>query len=131
MIRRLGRNRALDQFPDRYQARSQRCRQGRRASALTVTLDVANTGSRDGDDVVQLYATPPASSQPQEIRALCGFTRVSLKAGEKRTVEITVPAVALRRWNITAKDYSIPAGEWTLGAGASSADIRQKITVGL
>lgn len=99
--------------------------------ALTVTVEVANTGPREGDDVVQLYATPPAASQPQEIRALCGFTRVHLNAGEKRTVTITVPAIALRRWNVTAKDYTIPAGEWTLGAGASSADIRQTATVKL
>jgi len=99
--------------------------------ALTVTLDVANTGTRDGDDVVQLYATPPASSQPQEIRALCGFTRVSLQPGEKRTITITVPAVALRRWDVAAKDYKIPTGEWTLGAGDSSADIRQTVSVPL
>ena len=99
--------------------------------ALTVTLDVANTGARDGDDVVQLYATPPAASEPQEIRALCGFTRVHLNAGEKRTVTITVPAIALRRWNVAAKDYTIPAGEWTIAAGASSADLRQTATVPL
>ena len=53
-----------------------------------MTLDVANTGSREGADVVQLYATPPAASQPQEIRALCGFGRVHLKAGETRTITI-------------------------------------------
>jgi beta-glucosidase len=101
------------------------------AGALTVTVDVANTGAVAGDDVVQLYATPPAASQPQEIRALCGFTRVSLQAGEKRTVAITVPAVALRRWDVARKAYAIPAGEWTLGAGASSADIRQTAAVKL
>jgi len=97
--------------------------------ALTVTLDVANTGARDGDDVVQLYATPPASSQPQEIRALCGFTRVHLRAGERRTVEITVPAIALRRWDVAAKAYAVPSGDWTLSAGASSADLRQTAVV--
>jgi len=101
------------------------------AGAYSVAVDVANTGAREGDDVVQLYATPPAASQPQEIRALCGFSRVHLKAGEKRTVVITVPAVALRRWNGSAKAYSIPSGEWTVAAGASSADLRQTITVKL
>ena len=99
--------------------------------ALTVTVEVANTGTRDGDDVVQLYATPPAASQPQEIRALCGFTRVNLKAGEKRTVTITVPAIALRRWSIAKKDYEIPAGEWTIAVGASSADLRQTAKIKL
>jgi beta-glucosidase len=98
---------------------------------LDVTLNVANTGARDGDDVVQLYATPPASSQPQEIRALCGFRRVHLKAGETQNVSITVPAIALRRWNVEQKAYAIPSGEWTIAAGASSADLPQHTTVAL
>jgi len=99
--------------------------------ALAITVDVANTGPRDGDDVVQLYATAPAASRPQEIRALCGFSRVSLRAGEKRSVAITVPAIALRRWNVATKAYAVPSGEWTVGAGASSADIRQTAAVKL
>ena len=94
---------------------------------LAVTLDIANTGRREGDEVVQLYATPPVSSQPQETRALCGFRRVHLKAGEKQSVTIVVPAVALRRWNVDQKGYAIPAGEWTIAAGASSADLRQTV----
>ncbi|HLP06521.1 MAG TPA: glycoside hydrolase family 3 C-terminal domain-containing protein [Opitutaceae bacterium] len=96
--------------------------------ALTVTIEVANIGSREGDDVVQLYATPPVSSRPQETRALCGFARVHLKPGEKRAVSITVPAVALRRWDPSKGDYLIPRGEWTIAAGASSADLRQTTT---
>ncbi len=102
-----------------------------KGGALTVTVDLANTGAVDGDDVVQLYATPPAASQPQEIRALCGFSRVHLAAGEKRTITITVPVLALRRWDVAKKDYAIPAGEWGLAAGASSADLRQTVAVKL
>lgn len=101
------------------------------AGALTVTVDVTNTGVREGDEVVQLYATPPAAPQPQEIRALCGFLRVHLRAGEKQTVSITVPAIALRRWNVEKKDYTIPSGDWTLAAGAASDDLRQTTTVKL
>jgi beta-glucosidase len=99
--------------------------------ALSVTVDLTNSGARDGDEVVQLYATPPAASQPQETRALCGFRRVHLKAGEKQTVSITVPTIALRRWNVEKKAYAIPAGDWTLAAGASSADLRQTTAVKL
>lgn len=91
------------------------------ADALNVTVDVTNTGARDGEEVVQLYAVPPAARENQ---ALCGFARVALKAGEKKTVTIAVPATALRRWSAAKDDYAIPAGEWTIRAGASSADIR-------
>ena len=93
--------------------------------SLAVTVDVTNAGAREGDEVVQLYATPPAASHPREHRALCGFDRVHLKPGETRTVGITVPASALRRWSDADKAYVTPSGEWTIGAGASSADIRQ------
>ena len=88
---------------------------------LAVTVDVTNTGRRDGDEVVQLYGVPPAA---RENEALCGFARVALRAGEKKTVTLTVPETALRRWSADRNDYAIPAGEWTIRAGASSADIR-------
>jgi len=96
---------------------------------LKVTIEVTNTGARDGDEVAQFYATPPAASQPQEVRALCGFQRVHLKACQKRILSITVPAVALRRWSVDKKNYAIPTGEWTIAAGASSADLRQTTMV--
>ncbi len=99
--------------------------------ALSVTVDLTNAGGCDGDDVVQIYATPPTASHPQEIRALCGFRRVHLMAGATQNVAITVPAIALRRWNVEHKNYVIPSGEWTLAAGASSADLRQVATVKL
>ncbi len=97
-------------------------------NTLNVTIDVTNTGKRDGEEVVQLYGVPPAA---RENEALCGFARVALKAGEKKTVTLTVPATALRRWNVAKDDYVIPAGEWTIRAGASSADIRQTAKVKL
>ena len=99
--------------------------------SLTATLDVTNSGSLEGDDVVQLYATPPPSTQTRELRSLCGFTRVSLKAGEKRSLRITIPAIALRRWDSGQGAYGIPAGEWTVSAGASSADLKQTTRIKL
>jgi beta-glucosidase len=98
---------------------------------ITVNVDVTNSGARDGDEVVQLYATPPAASHPRELRALCGFARVHLKAGETKTIAFTVPATALRRWNDADKAYYTPSGEWTLAAGAASDDLRQTTTVKL
>jgi beta-glucosidase len=95
---------------------------------LTVTLDVTNSGQRDGEEVVQLYGVPPAARENQ---SLCGFARVALKAGEKKSVTMTVPATALRRWSATKNDYEVPSGEWTIRAGASSADVRQAAKVKL
>jgi beta-glucosidase len=95
---------------------------------LVVTVDVTNTGPGDGEEVVQLYGIPPSARENQ---SLCGFARVALKTGEKRTVTFTVPATALRRWSATKNDYETPAGEWTIRAGASSVDVRQTAKVKL
>jgi beta-glucosidase len=97
--------------------------------SLTVGLDITNAGERDGDEVVQLYALPPASSRPREIRALCGFRRVRLARGETKEVVISVPATALRRWSVKEGGYVTYSGEWTIQAAASSTDIRQTATV--
>lgn len=99
--------------------------------SLAVTVDVTNAGAREGDEVVQIYATPPAASHPRELRALCGFDRVQLKVGETKTVNVIVPASALQRWNDTGKTFVTPSGEWTIGAGASSSDIRKTASVKL
>jgi len=92
---------------------------------VSVSVVIKNAGRRDGDEVVQLYAVPPPASHPRETEALCGFRRLHLAEGETRTVTIVVPASALRRWSTEKDDYEIPQGEWTIRAGASSADIRQ------
>jgi beta-glucosidase len=95
---------------------------------LAVSVDVANVGSRDGDEVVQVYLTPPAA---REREALGAFGRVHLKRGEKQTVTLRVPTAALRRWNTEKHEYQVPAGDWKVMIGAASDDIRQTVGVKL
>jgi beta-glucosidase len=92
---------------------------------LAVSIDITNSGERDGDEVVQLYAQEPASAQPRTRESLCGFKRIFLKRGETKTVALTIPATALRRWDSAKNTYVLPVGEWKIHAGASSADLRQ------
>jgi beta-glucosidase len=99
-------------------------------SSLAVTIDIANTGERDGDEVVQLYAQEPAATHPRTRESLCGFKRIHLKCGETRTLALTIPATALRRWDTAKNDYVLPSGEWQILAGASSSDIRQTVAIG-
>ncbi len=96
--------------------------------ALTATLDVTNSGERDGDEVVQLYTVPPGA---RENEALAGFSRVHLARGETKTVNLLVPASALRRWDTGRHAYGIPSGEWVVRVGAASDDIRQTAKVRL
>lgn len=84
-----------------------------------VTVDVTNTGSRDGDDVVQLYLRRDFSSVETPERELKGFTRIHLKAGETRTISFWVPQRQLQIWN-TESRWVVEPGSYTLWAGGSS-----------
>jgi len=91
------------------------------------SLDVTNTGDRDGVEVVQLYADYRATDRPR--RRLCGFARLSLSPGETKTAVIDLPASALALWDVTAGRMAVPPGEIAIRAGASSEDIRASATM--
>jgi len=99
--------------------------------AFTASLRVTNAGTREGDEVVQLYATEPAGPWRRDRESLCGFCRVHLAAGESRVVTLKVTPAALRRWDPTHRSIVIPTGAWTFAAGSSSSDLRSSIQVPL
>src|SRR5215831_6437531 len=94
---------------------------------LDVEVDVKNTGKRDGDEVVQVYITfPKVDGAP--LKALRGFTRLPLKAGEQQHVKLTLSPRDLSYVNaagdrmITAGDYLITVGGGQPGTPAAHAD---------
>ena len=60
--------------------------------SLSVSVTVSNTGNRSGEEVVQVYISHLEPSVPVPVRALAGFRRIALAAGEQRTVSFTLPA---------------------------------------
>jgi beta-glucosidase len=66
------------------------------AGETTVSVDVANTGARKGDEVVQVYIRDRVSSVTRPVRELCGFQRVTLDPGARTTVQVKIGAAALR-----------------------------------
>ena len=97
--------------------------------AVTVSVDVKNTGSRAGEEVVQLYVrrpNPPADRPRQELR---GFKRVALEPGESKTVEMPLPARSLGHWDASRHSFVVEAGKLGLLVGASSTDIRLQKTI--
>lgn len=89
---------------------------------LTVKADVENVGQRAGDEVVQLYIQDPVASMTRPVKELKGFQRVSLRPGEKRTVEFALTSEHLGFWNREMR-YVVEPGEFRVMVGSSSADV--------
>ena len=68
-------------------------------AALTVSAEVTNTGSRPGEEIVQLYVRLMGTSVSQPVRALKGFQRISLAPGETKKVTFNLDPHALALWN--------------------------------
>ena len=92
-------------------------------------VPVTNTGSRAGDEVVQVYLRDEASSVTRPVKELVGFERVTLQPGESRTVDITIRANSFALWNRDMKRVVEP-GEFTIMVGPNSQDLKSvKLTV--
>jgi len=90
------------------------------AGEATVTVDLANTGRRAGDEVVQLYLHDRVSSVTRPVRELRGFERVRLGAGERRTVTFIVGPTALR-FTDERMNRVVEPGTFDIMVGTSSA----------
>ena len=92
-----------------------------------VSVPVKNAGSRDGDEVVQLYASYPTSTVEHPKRQLKGFERVTIPAGQTLDVILTVDKSDLTYWDSARHAFVPETGPVTFEIGASSADIRQTL----
>ena len=96
---------------------------------LHVKLLVANTGARDGDEVVQVYFRHVQSAVAQPLQVLCGFQRVLVAAKQTAPVDIAVPVKEFRYWDTARKQYVVEAGDYEILVGAASDDIRAKLAL--
>ena len=86
---------------------------------VVATVSVTNTGTRDGDEVAQLYLRQNTASVVTPIKALKGFQRLHLKAGETQTVTFNVPREQLAVWN-PMQQWAVEPGTFTAMVGGSS-----------
>lgn len=91
--------------------------------AVTVEVDVTNTGDRDGDEVVQVYVRDDHASVTRPVIELKAFERVTLKRGERRTVRLSLLPRDLSFWNLDMKRVIEP-GTFTISAGPNSVDLK-------
>jgi len=93
---------------------------------LTVSVDIKNTGTRSGDEVVQLYVKHLKSKVSRPMEELKGFKRITLNPGETQTVSIKLPASLLAYWDVTKKSFVVEKEPVEVMVGSSSADIREE-----
>jgi beta-glucosidase len=99
---------------------------------VTVKVDVTNTGTRDGEEIVQLYVRDVESDMPMPVKQLREFERIALKKGEKKTVTFMLkPIEDMRYYDAQQQAYRVEPGDFEIQIGASSTDIRltDRVTV--
>ena len=100
---------------------------------LAVSVKVTNSGKRAGKEIVQLYVRDLAKKPKvaREVRALKNFAKVALQPGETKTVTLTVKPSDLTYFDVATKQFRADAGKYSVEVGASSRDIKGKVTFAL
>ena len=88
--------------------------------SVVATVTVTNTGSRDADEVVQLYVRDLVSTVSRPVRELKGFERIHLKAGEQRDVQFVISRDLLGFYNhvtVSSVRFACEELQWTVEPG--------------
>lgn len=94
---------------------------------ITFSVNIKNTGDRDGAEIVQLYISDLKSSLPRPVKELKAFEKVFLKKGEDKTVTFTVDKSALSFFDDSKHEWVAEPGDFEALIGASSSDIKSKV----
>ena len=91
---------------------------------LEISFTLKNTGEADGAEVVQLYSAKPLSCVSRVPKELKVFKKVFLKAGEEKTVTLSLPVCDLAYYNPALKEWVVEPGNYKLYIASSSRDVR-------
>ncbi len=95
---------------------------------VTVTVEVTNTGVREGEEIVQMYLRYPVSDVTRAVKELRGFRTISLKAGEKKLVSFVLTPKELSSYD-AEMNFKVDTGEFIIMVGGSSRDEDLKTTI--
>jgi len=90
---------------------------------LKVSVEVTNTGTVAGKEVVQVYVAPKKGEIIRPMRELRGFEKINLQPGETKTVSFQLSKRAFAYWNMEAHDWYVESGKYAIQIGKSSHDI--------
>lgn len=94
------------------------------AGDIAVAVEVCNTGTRAGREIVQAYTALPSGRVQRPVRELKAFASVPLEPGKKRLVSLLIRREDLAYWDIRVDRWVVEAGEYRVDVAASSRDIR-------
>lgn len=94
-----------------------------------VSFDIKNTGKKAGAEIAQVYIKALHSSVDMPEKELKGFTRVLLKAGEKKRISLSLDSDAFTYYNTNLKKFVVDKGAYQIIIGASSRDLKLKKNV--
>jgi beta-glucosidase len=97
--------------------------------SVSVQVNVKNTGTRAGEEVLQMYVRHLNSMVERPLKELKGFARIPLQPGEMRTVTLALRGEQLAYWNVAQHRFVIENDKVQIMIGSSSADIRLNKTV--
>jgi beta-glucosidase len=97
----------------------------------TVSVDVKNTGSTAGQEVIQLYVNQKKCSVQRPVKELKGFAKVDLAPGQTKTAVIQLDPRAFQFYDPQKKQWTAEPGEFEIMIGASSRDIKVKDAIKL
>jgi beta-glucosidase len=90
---------------------------------ITASVTVTNTGKYDGEEVVQLYIRDVVGSIARPLKELKGFQKISLKAGESKTVSFNISPDDLKFYNYDL-EYDWESGDFEIMIGGNSKDVK-------
>lgn len=96
---------------------------------ISITVNVKNTGKKDGKEVVQVYVSKPNSTIERAAQELKGFQKVFVKAGDSQEATLSIPVKDLAYYNIDHKKWMVEPGEYILKIGNSSRNHYNTITI--
>ncbi|MDJ8196614.1 beta-glucosidase BglX [Salmonella enterica] len=95
-----------------------------RDGKVTASVEVTNTGKREGATVIQMYLQDVTASMSRPVKQLKGFEKITLKPGESKTVSFPIDIEALKFWNQQMK-YDAEPGKFNVFIGVDSARVKQ------
>ena len=93
---------------------------------LTVSVDVTNTGTRAGQEIVQVYVRDPEAHLERPEKELKGFVKLTLAPAETKTATVTLDHRSLAYWDDQQHTWVAEAGAFEVLVGSSSANIHAR-----